>query len=130
MENLYKNIEKHLHSVCFHPSRHVGSPGVAAAADYIEKTFREYGYTDVKQELFDTTGWRFGHMIFVDLDNGSIPVPGALACFFSRSTDVEGVPVWLTEDDLKRLDAIDVKGKLCVVEFFSENGVETKLVKG
>ena len=56
MENLYKNIEKHLHSVCFHPSRHVGSPGVAAAADYIEKTFREYGYTDVKQELFDTTG--------------------------------------------------------------------------
>ena len=121
MENLCKNIEKHLHSVCFHPSRHVGSPGVAAAADYIEKTFREYGYTDVKQELFDTTGWRFGHMIFVDLDNGSIPVPGALACFFSRSTDVAGVPVWLTESDLKHLDTIDVKGKLCVVEFFSES---------
>ena len=120
MENLRKNIEKHLHSICFFPSRHVGSPGVAAAANYIEKTFREYGYTDVKQELFDTTGWRFGNMLLVDLDNSSIPVPTAMACFFSQSTDVEGVPVWLTENELKDLDKIDVRGKLCVVEFFSD----------
>lgn len=120
MEQLIANIEKHLHSICFHPSRHVGSPGVAAAADYIEETFRKYGYTDVQQEKFDTTGWRFGHMIFVDLDNGCIPVPGALACFFSQSTNVEGVPLWLTEKDLKNLDTIDVKGKLCIVEFFSD----------
>ena len=45
MEQLIANIEKHLHSICFHPSRHVGSPGVAAAADYIVETFRKYGYT-------------------------------------------------------------------------------------
>lgn len=121
MENLYKNLEKHLHAVCFNTSRHVGSPGVAAAADYIEKTFREYGYTDVSQELFDTTGWRFGHMIFVDLDNGCIPVPDAHACFFSRSADVEGIPLWLTESDLQKIDTFDVKGKLCIVEFFSDS---------
>ena len=120
MENLRSNVEKHLHTVCLHPSRHVGSPGVKAAADYIEKTFREYGYTDVVQEKFDSTGWRFGHMIFVDLDNCSTAVPGALPCFFSRSTDVEGVPLWLTEDEIKNLDNIDVKGRLCVVEFFSD----------
>ena len=112
MEQLIANIEKHLHSICFHPSRHVGSPGVAAAADYIEETFRKYGYPDVQQEKFDITGWRFGHMIFADLDNGCIPVPGALACFFSKSTNVEGVPLWLTEKELKNLDTIDVKGKL------------------
>ena len=103
MENLRSNVEKHLHSVCLHPSRHVGSPGVKAAADYIEKTFREYGYSDVVQEKFDSTGWRFGHMIFVDLDNSSTAVPGALPCFFSRSADVEGVPLWLTEENIKEL---------------------------
>lgn len=119
-ENLRQNIEKHLHSICFHPSRHVGSPGVAAAADYVEKSFREYGFTDVKQEQFDTTGWRFGHMTFVDLDNGCIPVPGAMACFFSRSAEVKGVPVWLTEKEISHLADIDVKGKLCIVEFFSD----------
>lgn len=121
MELLRTNIEKHLHEVCLHPSRHVGSPGVAATADYIEKSFRELGYTDVVQEKFDTTGWRFGHMIFVDLDNSSIPVPGAMPCFFSRSCDVAGVPLWLKEEDVKNLDAIDVKGRLCVVEFFSDS---------
>ena len=106
MEQILKNIEKHLHAICLHPSRHVGSPGVAAAADYIEETLRGYGFTDVKQEKFDTTGWRFGHMIFVDLDNGCIPVPGALPCFFSQSTNVEGVPLWLTEEEIKKIDTI------------------------
>ena len=120
MEQLRKNIEKHLHSVCFFPSRHVGSPGVAAAADYIEKSFREYGYTDVIQEKFDTTGWRFGSMTFVDLDNAAFDVPGAQPCFFSRSADVEGVPLWLTEKEIARLSEIDVKGRLCIVEFFSD----------
>ena len=46
MENLYSNIEKHLHKICLFPSRHVGSPGNAAAAEYIENTFRSYGYTE------------------------------------------------------------------------------------
>ena len=55
MEKLYTNIEKHLHEICLFPSRHVGSPGVAAAADYIEKTFRSYGYTETGKEEFDTT---------------------------------------------------------------------------
>lgn len=120
MEQLRKNIEKHLHSVCFFPSRHVGSPGVAAAANYIEKQFREYGYTDVIQEKFDTTGWRYGSMTFVDLDNAACDVPGALPCFFSRSADVEDIPLWLTEKEIARLSEIDVKGRLCIVEFFSD----------
>ena len=78
MELLRENIEKHLHEICLFPSRHVGSPGAAAAADYIEKTFRSYGYTDTAQEPFAATGWRFGSMFFWDLDNGCKTVPGAV----------------------------------------------------
>ena len=51
MENLSKNIEKHLHELCLFPSRHLGSPGAAAAADYIGGVFRSYGYTDAADEL-------------------------------------------------------------------------------
>ena len=121
MDKLCANIENHLHQLCLMPSRHVGSPGVAAAADYIEKTFRSYGYTQVAQEPFPTTGWRFGSMLFVDLDEGCHAVPGALPCFFSRSADVTGVPVWLTEAGLKELKNEEVKGRLCIVEFFSDS---------
>ena len=122
MEFLRKNIEKHLHEICLFPSRHVGSPGVAAAADYIEKTFRSYGYTDVVQEPFATTGWRFGSMLFFDLDNGGKAVPGAVPCFFSRSTEVTDIPLWLTETELNELGKMNVKGRLCIVEFFSGPG--------
>ena len=120
MNELTRNIEKHLQEICLVPSRHVGSPGVKAAADYIEKSFRELGYTDVKQEPFPTTNWDYRGMVFADLDNASSDVPGALPCFFSQSCNVSGVPVWLTDKDLANLDNIDVKDKLCVVEFFSE----------
>ena len=122
MDSLRKNIEKHLHEICLFPSRHVGSPGAAAAADYIEKTFRSYGYTDVAQEPFDTTGWRFGSMLFFDLDNGCEAVPGAVPCFFSRSTEVTDIPLWLTETELNGLEKMNVRGRLCIVEFFSGAG--------
>ena len=120
MKNLYANIEKHLREICLFPSRHVGSPGVAAAADYIGKTFRSYGYTQVTQEPFPTTGWRFGAMLFADLDNFGKEVPGAQPCFFSRSVDVTDVPVWLTPKELGALKPEQVKGRLCIVEFFSD----------
>lgn len=120
MNCLEQNLLNHLHNVCLFPSRHVGSPGVAAAASYVEKCFRDFGYTAVTREKFPTTGWRFGSMLFVDLDNGCCDVPGALPCFFSRSADVTGVPVWLKDEQLRSLSAEQVGGKLCVVEFFSE----------
>jgi Iap family predicted aminopeptidase len=73
-------------------------------------------------------------MVFVDLDDGCRPVPGALPCFFSRGTDVTGVPLWLAEKELKDLASLPVKGALCIVEFFSDaadirgrNGVAEEL---
>ena len=122
MERLRENIEKHLYEICLFPSRHVGSPGIMAAADYIEQTFRSYGYSDAAQEPFSTTGWRFGSMLFCDLDNGCQAVPGAVPCFFSRSTNVMDVPLWLGDCDLNRLGNMNVRGRLCIVEFFSEPG--------
>ena len=85
MNSLTSAIAAHLNALCVVPSRHVGSPGVSAAADYIEAQFRALGYTEVAQEPFASTGWRFGGMQFLDLDAGASPVPGALPCFFSRS---------------------------------------------
>ena len=122
MDLLRENIEKHLHEICLFPSRHAGSPGAAATADYMERTFRGCGYTEVAREPFAVTGWRFGSMVFCDLDNGCQAVPGALPCFFSRSADVTDVPLWLAEPELRELEKTDVEGRLCIVEFFSEAG--------
>ncbi len=120
MQQLVSNITQHLHSICLSPSRHVGSQGNEAAQAYIESVFRNLGYDDVSREPFPTTGWRFCSMTFVDLDNACTAVPGALPCFFSRSANVTGVPLWLTEQDLKTMMAERVAGRLCMVEFFSD----------
>lgn len=119
MELLQKNIEKHLHNICLYPSRHVGSPGMEAAADYVEKVFRQYGYSHTVREPFASTGWRFTSMVFCDLDNGCAEVPGAVPCFFSRSADVTQVPLWIAKEELEDLKKINVQGRLCIVEFFS-----------
>lgn len=120
MDQLKENLENHLHKICLYPSRHVGSPGVTAAANYIERTFRRYGYTEVTREPFSSTGWRFGSMLFCDLDNGCADVPGAVPCFFSRSADVFDVPLWLSGPELNELEKQPLKGRLCIVEFFSD----------
>ena len=122
MQQLLSNITCHLHSICLRPSRHVGSQGNEAAQAYIESVFRTLGYGDVSREPFQTTGWRFDSMTFVDLDNACAAVPGALPCFFSRSANVTGVPCWLKEEDLKSMTTEQVKGRLCMVEFFSDGG--------
>ena len=133
MKELAGLLEKHLQEICLVPSRHVGSPGLAAAADYIENSLKGMGYT-VDREPFETTGWRFGFMQLWDLDNACCEVPGALPCFFSQSCNVTGVPVWLNDEALKHLTSEMVKDKLCIVEFFSEaadirgrNGVAEEL---
>lgn len=116
MKNLFGNIERHLHRLCLVPSRHIGSPGAADAAAYIGNTFRSYGYLQTEQEPFPATGWRFGSMIFADLDAGSPDVPGVLPCFFSRSAEVTGTPLWLTERELEKITREQVEGRLCIVE--------------
>ena len=116
MKNLLRNIEWHLRLLCLVASRHVGSPGAAAAARYIEAAFRSYGYSQTEPEPFPATGWRFGSMIFADLDEGSHDVPGVLPCFFSRSAEVTDTPLWLTEAELEKVSREQVAGRLCVVE--------------
>ena len=120
MLQLVSNITRHLHSICLVPSRHVGSLGNEAAQEYIESIFCQYGYSAIAREPFPTTGWHFGSLRFVDLDNACTAVPGALPCFFSCSAKVTGVPLWLKEDDLKSMTAEQVEGRLCMVEFFSD----------
>ena len=80
-----------------------------AAAEYVEKTFRNYGYEQTVTEQFPLTGWRFGSMIFADMDNGCCEGPGALPCMFSQSVNVSGVPVWLDSKVLGNLKKEDVE---------------------
>ncbi len=121
MEQLVANLTTHLYRLCLRPSRHIGSPGEAEAVDYLETTFRAIGFMDVKREPFATTGWRFDNMLFLDLDNACQPVPGAMPCYFSRSIQVNDVPVWLTAASLANLTPELVKDRLCIVEFFSDS---------
>jgi len=120
MQDLVSSLTSHLRRLCVFPSRHVGSPGEAAAADYIENEFRRIGFGNVVQETFETTGWSFANMLFLDLDNGGKSVPSAMPCFFSRKASIEDAPVWLTEKELASLASESVKGRLCMVEFFSD----------
>ncbi len=118
--HLVSNLSSHLRQLCVLPSRHVGSPGEAAAVDYIEEQFRKIGFEQVIREPFDTTGWKFSGMQFLDMDNGGKPVPGALPCFFSRSAKIMERPLWLKENDLKTLTPDLVENHICIVEFFSD----------
>ena len=44
MDQIRKNLERHLTELCLRiGSRHTGSAGEKAAADYLEKVFREKG---------------------------------------------------------------------------------------
>ena len=120
MQDLVPNLTSYLRHLCTLPSRHVGSPGETAAVDYIEGQFKNIGFEQVIREPFDTTGWKFSGMQFLDMDNGGKPVPGALPCFFSRSAKLMDQPLWLNEDNLKNLKPELVRNRICIVEYFSD----------
>ena len=71
-----------------HPTRHAGSEGEYAAADYFAGVFRSLGLTVIREE-FPVRGWRYRSATFHDLTSG-VDVPGFTACYFSASCDVEG----------------------------------------
>lgn len=118
MNAIRANLEKHMHELCLTiGSRHVGSPGEKRAADYIENEFRRYGYQTVR-EKYPTTGWDFKSFEFTN-QTRQVEVPGAVPCFFSPAVEIEGKLLWLTRRELDRLDALQVKGRICMVATIS-----------
>ena len=115
-----ENLERHMREFCLRiGSRHVGSDGEKAAAEYIGNVFQEYGYS-VSRESYPVTGWRFESFELINLTRGR-SVPAATACFFSNSVELEGQLLWLRKADLEHLDACSVAGRICMVECW--NGV-------
>ena len=116
MEQIRKNIERHLNELCLHiGSRHLGSPGEAAAAEYIEKVFQEYGYQTVR-ETYPVTGWNFVSFELFNLTRKR-PVPAATACFFSNTVEIEGELLWLKRADLADPAGLSVAGRICMVDY-------------
>ena len=118
MNKLQANLERHIVELCLRiGSRHVGSAGEADAANYIEQTFREYGYPTFR-ESYPVTGWDFESFEFYNLTRKRA-VPAATACFFSNSVEIEGKLLWLKRKDLDQLAECSVAGRVCMLECWS-----------
>ena len=96
------------------PTRHAGSEGDYAAADYIEAEFRKLGLSVLREE-YPVRGWRYRAASFEDLTLGCT-VPGFTACYFSASCDVRGT--LLVFEDMPAED-VDVAGRICFVKLLS-----------
>lgn len=99
------------------PTRHAGSEGDYAAADYIDSTFRSLGLSVIR-ESYPVRGWRYRAASFTDLSLGC-PVPGFTTCYFSGSCDVTGE--LLVSDNLPD-ESVDVAGRICFIKLL-EAGV-------
>ncbi|MDD4097399.1 MAG: M28 family peptidase [Lentisphaeria bacterium] len=114
-----ERLQSHLTMFCLRlGSRHVGSPGEAAAADYIAEQFTALGVA-ARRESYPVTGWAMQSFELVNLTRGRA-VPAATACFFSPSAEKEDTLLWLRPADLQQLDAQPVQNRLCFVESWSE----------
>ena len=100
-----------------HPTRHAGSEGDYAAADYIAGVYESLGLTVIR-EAYPVRGWRYRSAAFRDLTAG-VDVPGFTACYFSASCDVTGT--LLVFEDMPAED-VDVRGRICFIKLL-EAGV-------
>lgn len=91
-----------------YPTRHAGSEGDYAAADYVEGELRALGLTVIR-ESYPVRGWHYRSATFRDLTLGC-SVPGFTACYFSASCDVTGKLVIF--EDLPAED-VSVEGCIC-----------------
>lgn len=113
-----RNLEQHLQTLCLRiGSRHIGSPGEAAAADYIAAEFSRYGYAP-RRETYPVTGWTSSAFELLNLTRGRA-VPTAVPCFFSSPVCAEGELLWIRSRDITRLAELPVRGRICMVEFWN-----------
>ncbi|MEL7596696.1 MAG: PA domain-containing protein, partial [Clostridiaceae bacterium] len=120
------NILKHLNALAIHDdARIAGSDGERAAADYIEKLFKDaYELDQVEKPEFDT-------IIFYD-NGATLTVPadielttnGALNMEFTTSGTVSGELVYAGLGTLEECISADVNGKIALIKrgeyYFSE----------
>jgi len=127
MEKIKENLKRHLTYLCREcPSRPCGSPTEAKAADYIEAEFQRLGYETVR-EYYPTVGWEFKEFALYNVTKGR-QVPAVCAAYFSNSVDIESKFTVIRGEDLKRLDEMELRGKLVLVAVVKIGG--TGLYRG
>jgi len=68
----------------------------------------------VISEAFPVRGWKYESFDLYNVTQNR-PVPGVSACYFSGSAEVTGRIRFLTNEELPRLEAQDVVGRICFV---------------
>jgi len=115
MKNLYDNLKKHMEYLCLECGpRQCGSVGERKAADYIESEFKKLGYETVREE-YPTIGWLCEEFLLFNATKCEV-VPCATVGYFSHDADLTAPITWIKGEDIKRLDKMDIKGKLCFIE--------------
>lgn len=115
MSLLRENLKKHMEYLCLECGpRQCGSVGEKMAADYIENEFKKLGYETVREE-YPTFGWECDEFVLWN-ETANEPVPCASAQYFSNSADITSPLTRIRGEDIKRLDKMDLKGKLCFAE--------------
>lgn len=130
MDILQQRIQAHIETVCLEfGSRHCGAAGERQTANYIENYFAELGL-EVITEKFPARGWDFESFELYNLTEGRA-VPGATACYFSESVNIEDKPLILKETQVQQLQRQPVKDRLCFViaesMFLDHNAVAEQL---
>jgi Iap family predicted aminopeptidase len=131
--NVVDNVTKHMEKLCIEiGSRHVGSPGEAAAVAYISEQFRAQ-QLDTVLENCPTVGWDCQSFSLVDKTENR-GITGIYPCFFSNACDFTDEILWLKGEALDELEKHSVAGRLCMVEMinkpdgvFGRNGIAERL---
>ena len=116
MEQLKSNLIRHMETLCLKcGTRHSGADGEHMAADYMVAYLSGLGLPVVCEE-FPTRGWRFESFEFYNVTKNQ-NVPGATACFFSGCTDWEGKLLFIRDDQVNNLSALNVAGQVCFIKY-------------
>ena len=105
---------RHIHEMCLkYPTYHTASPGERDRANYIEKTFQEYGLK-TRRESYGVRGWDFRSFSLRDVTAGR-EVPNAVCQYFSGSVDFVGKLQVVTLKQIDEIEKMDVAGKVIFV---------------
>ena len=117
--NPIKSVQKHMDKLCVEiGSRHVGSPGEAAAVAYICEQFQAGGFETVL-ETYPTVGWDCQSYSLIDT-TANRQFSGIYPCLFSNDCDFAEEILWLKGEALRELEKQAVTGRLCLVEMINK----------
>ena len=102
-------LRSHTEKICLpYNSRHAGSEGERAAADYIEQVFRSLGLKTLREE-YPVRGWKFRSESFENITRGC-KVPVFITNYFSGSCDATG-PIFIFDEEIP--EDVDLSGRIC-----------------